>query len=526
MGPALALLLLLACEGGVAPIDGATPDAGVDVARVLPDELADEEALARMLDWGSLPVPSMERPRRASSVERPGTEPIEGFAIIAHGNRDMNNFVCASADAIARGPEVIPRRLDLPACPEDWVRGFVMARFEGSGRLSRVWLTALSARAAPVDEEVLRVYVDDERAPAVQVPLAAAMDGSAGEVFAPPFGAGSERHLAWYYPVVFGTRLVVSIDRLGPVDAYYHQVDVALDPAPRRRAAAGARLGARDEAIATLRGERRLRGEPREVEVVVPAGATVTALALDGPATVVALRARGSTGPGAVSVLVTWDDAATPAIDAPLEELFAAALDAPEQASLALSAGELRLPMPFESAARIELRSHGAEVTIELGVETVGGPVGPLRLHAGRSESVPPATRHPVVSADGRGRLAGVCLMMEGGPIDGEGAAVGPFNFLEGDERLVVDGDASDGTGTEDYLDGAFYFAGGAFATPFAQVWGVTEESPVAGRVTGCRWHVLGAAVDYERSLSLDLEIGPGRPEVLRRYRSIAFVYR
>jgi len=105
-----------------------------------------------------------------------------------------------------------------------------------------------------------------------------------------------------------------------------------------------------------------------------------------------------------------------------------------------------------------------------------------------------------------------------------------PMNFLEGDELCTIDGQrAIAGTGTEDYFNGAFYFEEGPSADPFAQIWGIVPndpERPRTARVTACRWHVLGDAIDFQRSLDLRMEVGPGDPSVLERYRSIAFLYR
>jgi hypothetical protein len=51
-------------------------------------------------------------------------------------------------------------------------------------------------------------------------------------------------------------------------------------------------------------------------------------------------------------------------------------------------------------------------------------------------------------------------------------------------------------------------------------------DDGTSGRVSACRWHALAAAIDYESSFELDLEIGPGEPALLDRYRSVALSYR
>jgi hypothetical protein len=133
---------------------------------------------------------------------------------------------------------------------------------------------------------------------------------------------------------------------------------------------------------------------------------------------------------------------------------------------------------------------------------------------------------HPVASVSGRrGRWAGTCMMLEGHGL-GDGTVLdSPYNFLEGDERAVLDGEAAIlGTGTEDYFNGAFYFESGPAASPFAQWWGVSDDG-AAGKASACRFHVLGDTIDFQDSADITLEIGPADPAMLDRYRSVAFFY-
>jgi hypothetical protein len=44
--------------------------------------------------------------------------------------------------------------------------------------------------------------------------------------------------------------------------------------------------------------------------------------------------------------------------------------------------------------------------------------------------------------------------------------------------------------------------------------------------VSACRWHILGAAIDFHQSLDLSLEIGPPDPASLNRYVTTTFLYR
>ena len=515
-----------------------------DSARIVAAELADEASLATMSDWLALPTLADGRYRQQSSEDRDsGRRPAQ--ALWERGNRDMNNFVCASQGADpASGTE--PFVVDLPHCPDSHVRGWVLSRFEGSGRLSRLWLTAASIRRRPADREVLRIYVDDEQVPVLQVPLSEAIDGSAGEIFSTPFGAGSRRRLAWHYPVVFASRLVIALDHLDPKDLYFHQTSVVLDRHAQPRRRAEQRLESRRRAMDVLAGRVLPAGDARVQRLSLPPGEARTALELTGPATIVSASVRLAHADLArldeIDLAVTWDAEPTAAIDVTLAELFAAVDAAPEGSSLALSASrqggdivlELRLPMPFSDRSRWTLTNrHPTPIELELSLRTLPQlPESPWgRLAVQRHDTpLPLSMRHRLASVGGRGRLAGVCMSMRGHALNRRGMRGHPMNFLEGDELGLVDGvRAMAGTGTEDYFDGAFYFEEGATAGPFAQVWGIVPDDPKQrghARSSACRWHVLGDEVDFDASLELDMEIGPGDASVLDRYRSVAYLYR
>lgn len=525
----LASLLLAGCGSPDRPATVGPTDA------IVPDETADALALARLTSWSDLPVFTPDRYRQYSSYDRE-TRPPTSSPLLQNGNRDMNNFVCRSDDA-QMGNSFIEPVYDLPTCPEKYVHGLVLARADGPGRLTRFALTMSSLRNGPGDE-ILRLYVDDSPRPFIQVPLADALDGSAGEIFAPPFGRGSTENLAWYYPVSFKKRLVVALDRVGSLDLVYYQIDVAGNPA--HAAAPAKRSSERDAAEALLSGTAwpKLDDLAPPASVTIAPGQTQPVATLSGPATIdefsVTVARADLASLGQLMLSVTWDGASSPAIEAPLSFFYVSALSTPTEDSLALSSSSdaqsvtmtLRLPMPFATSAAISLSST-ASAPLSIGVALRGRPGVPDKpfghLHTEVHTTVGPTTltHHPIVNAKGRGRHVGTCMMLEGHGLGG--ALSSPMNFLEGDFRGVIDGSlAIRGTGTEDYFDSAFYFEAGPFGFPFAQAWGIDAS---AGHVSACRWHILGDAIDYKKSFDLDVEIGPGDPALLDRYRSIAFDY-
>lgn len=509
---------------------------------IVPVELSDAESLGRYGDWSALPSFSDGVRRQQSSADRLRGDTLQK-ALWDHGNRDMNNFVCKSADAdlpVSRVPFVF----DEPVCPVG-VKGAVLSHFEGSGRLVRIWMTAASFRKQPPDRELLRIYVDDELP--IELSVADALDGSASELFAPPFGAGSTRRMAWYYPVVFAERLIVALDQLASDDLYFHQTDVVLDDVPRPRRRAEAVLKERAEARRVLVDAVPLVGNVRARRLSLAPGQTAVAHDLvSGPATIVKLRLafadRMLVRLASSRIRVRWDDRDTPAIDVPLADLFAATQALPEVSGHALAIerrGEvidlsLQLPMPFSRRALLEITAppkEGLELDVILEVQSGVPDSAHGRLHVQRYETRGPTseTHHPLARAEGRGRLVGSCVAMHGHGLLERGRPGHPMHFLEGDETATIDGElALSGTGTEDYFNGAFYFDDGPSATPFAQVWNIVPRlvgAPAQAQTTACRWHVLGDAIDFRRSLELDLEIGPGVPAVLDRYTSVSFLY-
>jgi hypothetical protein len=514
------------------------------------DELADRSSLEALSDLSNLPRLSPEHDRYVQQTSHDRGTTDHTFPLTNYGNRDFNNFVCASADAALGGPQFAPFVFDQPSCQEDYVHGAVLARFEGAGQMVRMWLGMQSLMFGQADDEILRIYVDDEPTPRVDVPLRAALDGSAGEVFAPPFGAGSPHRLAWYYPVGFKHKLIVALDKLGDYDNYFYQCDVVLSDAPSADPLQPARLPERTRAsLALNQGYHREHDatELQPTEYIRLDAERSHDVELTGPATLHELRLRYAAQDAAlmsnVHVRVTWDDAKEPAIDMPLLALFAAETTAPELSSQILASYldgadqllALKLPAPFARRAIFSFVNTGSQrVTFtwrtlgEHGLQTSMG-----RLHAERRQTQPPLSSGRHVALDthphpGRGRLVGVCGHWQGHADPNGGIQTDPLNLLEGDVNARVDGAlALDGTGTEEYADDVFYYADAPHARPFEQVWGVSSDvSTSRGQASFCRWHVLGTEIDFTNSMELSFELGGAEnPQIVDQVTTVAYYY-
>jgi hypothetical protein len=174
-------------------------------------------------------------------------------------------------------------------------------------------------------------------------------------------------------------------------------------------------------------------------------------------------------------IRMSWDGEAVPSVDAPLGSFFGMG-EFGAYATRALPVGidqsdtlYLYLPMPFQNRAVIELASSRAIATTGISYEiahrTFTEPfsgVGYLRTRF----TITPATvigrDIPILDTVGSGNFVGVTASYAGN--------TSRF-YLEGDERIYVDGDATPalhGTGSEDFFNGGFYFDRGPYSQPMS----------------------------------------------------------
>jgi hypothetical protein len=184
-------------------------------------------------------------------------------------------------------------------------------------------------------------------------------------------------------------------------------------------------------------------------------------------------------------------------------------------------------PMPFRWRADVEL-VNGSDRTIEAGEARVTAgreryeDAGYFHATAHRGDTV--FDRDWVfLDVEGAGKFVGVSHTMEGRIPAGNRR-----NYLEGDERVYVDGSRTPqihGTGSEDFYEGGWYFNRGTFSAPMNGEPGHEVDS------FGCQFVcdgafrlMIGDAVPFADSLRFGIEPGPfaNEPAV---YGSTAFWY-
>jgi hypothetical protein len=230
-----------------------------------------------------------------------------------------------------------------------------------------------------------------------------------------------------------------------------------------------------------------------------------------------------------------WDGEATPSVEVPIGDFFGLGLGeyfVYQSALLAVApikALNAYFQMPFASSARIAVSNEGKVRTENLyfavdyvTLASLPGDVG--RFHAQYRQAAPckgwtddwtsngspginerknlsGADNYVFLEATGKGHFVGVTQAVEQNQ-DGW--------FGEGDDMIFIDGDAMptiNGTGTEDYYNGAWDFGGQAFANLHQGAPHIVDPERIGGRYCLYRWHTE-SPITFEKSIRVTIEHG------------------
>ena len=248
--------------------------------------------------------------------------------------------------------------------------------------------------------------------------------------------------------------------------------------------------------------------------ITLPAKETVTLFDVDGPAVIRHIWITVDTPALAGCILrFYWDGETTPSIEAPLGDFFCCGFgkraDVNSLPIAVCPEGGMNcyFPMPF--------RRHG-KVTIENQLPTDQGgfyyqfdyalgpvPEDALRFHAQYRQETPVAYKREYTILDN---------------VIGAGNYVGTyFAWLqttdgwwgEGEIKFYIDGDDEYptlcGTGTEDYLGGAWGFGDRTYSTPFLGYHFRETEPGAAPKHGAYRWHVMDP-VHFQTDLRVTIQ--------------------
>ena len=230
-----------------------------------------------------------------------------------------------------------------------------------------------------------------------------------------------------------------------------------------------------------------------------------------------------------------WDGESSPSVEVPIGDFFGLGLGeyyTYQSALLAVApvkALNAYFQMPFASAARITVTNEGTVRTDNLyfaidyvTLDSLPGDLG--RFHAQyrqaapckgwtdnwRNNGDPPvgdrknldgAENYVFLEAAGKGHFVGVTHAVEQNQ---EGW------FGEGDDMIFIDGDplpTINGTGTEDYYNGAWDFNGQPFGFLHNGAPYIVDAERIGGRYCLYRWHIE-SPLAFEKSIRVTMEHG------------------
>jgi len=416
----------------------------------------------------------------------------------------------------------------------------VIAEMKGRGCIQRIWFThSIMAEQGLLDRkgEHIRIFLDGNAKPAVDVPLEKLFSGEFDAFPKPLVGSGLGGYYC-YVPIPYNNGCKVVIEGTG---VRFYQItynefahsrpfdSLSMDLSPSRRDALRQavqvwshpgdleKLELNDASTRTH--EFRLAGGGASQSWDLPEGPRIIrALELRSADTTRTLQAR---------LRVFWDGADSPAIDAPLGLFFGQAPGTAPFRSLLLgdTGDELYtfFPMPYAREARVAVESADP-VTFSFTIVSEHADFASHRygyFHALYIEELPTelGLHYPWLNIDGSGHFAGLVLATEGRQSE-------PI-WLEGDDKFIADDElVIHGTGSEDYFNCGWYAVpsrldhAGAFPQHGFPVY---DRKGDISRAVAYRWHLTDPVV-FKRSLNARIEHGP-QNDIAADYRSVTFYY-
>jgi len=240
------------------------------------------------------------------------------------------------------------------------------------------------------------------------------------------------------------------------------------------------------------------------------------------------ISARGAHHLKELVLRIYWDGASKPSVEVPVGDFFGLNLGeyfVYQSAFLncsSVKALNCYFAMPFHKAARISVTNEGKQAVdsfySNIDYQLVSSlPADALYFHAQYHQATPNQAQHPAVGEKeinldgkqnyvffetrGKGQMMGISL----GVLQNTDGWFG-----EGDEMIFIDDEtkpAITGTGTEDYLCGAWDFAGQPFAHLYNGAPFIAIAERAGGRYCVYRWHADNP-VAFDRYFKHTIEHG------------------
>jgi hypothetical protein len=442
------------------------------------------------------------------------------------------------------GPE---NPLDNPT-PQRWLyrdgEEVVLFDERGPGALTRLWMTTGSGVSTCFDPSLrIRFYFDGDTTPVIDMPLSTLFDGAVLP-FTPPLAASRQMSSGGFVsrvPVAYARSLRVALSGAdnGANPCTGNNQELLWYQFTAHRLAQGRSVSSfsQSQDFSAWRAFLDHPGDdpwsamlaPQKFSEVLEPGTSQVLATRNGAGWLRGIRLQLAPDRRAGIRLRISIDGET-AVDMPLSDFFASSSSAslPTQ-SLFMgqdSAGRLFSwwPMPYAQSVSVELVA-AADLSASTAVSgflafdnaPVAADVG--RFRATLAESCVGAGDVELLDDRGAGKIVGISVRYRG---DG----LGDRSYLEGDERITLDGAVTPawyGTGVEDFFDAGFYFDHGEFSSPLSGA----SEVDVDGNGTTAAYRIFATdPIVYSHAIRWTQEAGfsPSQPvpmcarRVLYRY--------
>lgn len=412
----------------------------------------------------------------------------------------------------------------------------VLAEMEGAGAITRIWFTHSEYHEdglLGLKGEHIRVYLDGNTTPAIDVPLEAIFSGTL-EQFPEPLSGTGLGGFYCYVPIAYrnGCKVVVDGDNV----RFYHinyltfpQADDVTTFSMTMSAETQASLDKAVDAWSHLGWMSKLGVDhPDEtlVEWDAASGETQTVSLPSGPRIIRAvLLENADLTKDDGRIAMTWDGESSAAVDMPLRFFFGQPFACGPYQSLFIgntpNGYYNYYAMPYGREATMAIDAPPGSRVRVLTEPLPDGMAGMGYFHGLYHEELPttPKVLYPWLKRSGTGHYVGTFLATAGDDWL-------PF-WLEGDESFVVDGELRmHGTGSEDYFNCGWYAVKNRLNQPGAMPlhgFPMYRESIHRSIAAAYRWHILDA-MPYSESIDAGIEHG-AENHLAADYRSGVFFY-
>jgi hypothetical protein len=265
--------------------------------------------------------------------------------------------------------------------------------------------------------------------------------------------------------------------------------------------------------------------------IVIPAGKEATIFDVPGPGIITRIWFQiASDDPyylRRILLKMYWDEEENPSVEVPLGDFFGSGFAYKQYITpyLGMPSGGFIcfFPMPFEDNAKIVVSNESGQdlqgLYAQVDYQKLESPISTnvAYFHASwhRDVRTDNDTNYTILKTSGKGHIVGVNMSIQ--PYDGT------FSYLEGNERVYVDGEKNPsihGTGTEDYFSSGWYFNKGEYAGPYN---GLVHKDDSLGRISAYRFHIPDP-IPFKKAINFSIGHGFNN-SVIADYSSTVYWY-